>query len=199
VSGAQAPAAEEAVGYEELRRALARRPRALEPAECHGHLCGWLAVAARPDPGAWMGAAAPGGEEAEEEEGDRLLRRLHRLTEEALQDPSLRFYPLLPPEPAPLPERAAALGQWCHGFLEGLGHGGLRRDQQLPEPVQEALRDFSEISRLGHQGSGEQDEQAFTEILEYVRMAALLVYEELRPLREGRSAAGNGRERPPAS
>ena len=194
MSGAQASDAEEAVSYEELRRALARRPRALEPAECHGHLCGWLAVAAHPDPGAWIGAAAPAGEE--DEAGERLLRRLHRLTGEALQDPALRFYPLLPPERAPLPERAAALGQWCHGFLEGLGHGGLRRDQPLPAPVQEALRDFSEISRLGHQGSGEQDEQAFTEILEYVRMAALLVYEELRPLREGRPVEAGEGERP---
>ncbi len=196
MSGTQASATQETVSYEELRRALARRPRALEPAECHGHLCGWLAVAARPNPGAWIGAAAPASTEGEDEPGEQLLRRLYRLTEEALQDPTLRFYPLLPPERAPLPERAAALGQWCHGFLEGLGHGGLRRDQPLPEPVQEALRDFSEISRLGHQGSGERDEQAFTEVLEYVRMAALLVYEELRPLREGRPVEAGEGERP---
>ncbi len=176
----------EEVGYEALRQALARRPQALEPAECHGHLCGWLAASPRRDPGAWMGAAAPGEDEA----GEGLLRRLYAETEAALEDPSLRFYPLLPPEAAPLPQRAAALGQWCHGFLEGLAHGGLRQDQTLPEPVREALRDYSEISRLGHQGSGEQDEAAFTEILEYVRMAALLIYEELRPLREGRAPEG---------
>jgi uncharacterized protein YgfB (UPF0149 family) len=50
------------------------------------------------------------------------------------------------------------------------------------------MRDFVEISRLGHGDGddGNEDETAFAEIAEYVRMAVLLVYEELRPLRTAR-------------
>ena len=50
------------------------------------------------------------------------------------------------------------------------------------------MRDFVEISRLGRgeDGEKEEDQAAFAEIVEYVRMAVLLVYEELRPLRAAR-------------
>ena len=52
------------------------------------------------------------------------------------------------------------------------------------------MRDFVEISRLspGEGGDGNDDETAFAEVVEYVRMAVLLVYEELRPLRAARPA-----------
>lgn len=70
----------------------------------------------------------------------------------------------------------------------GLGLGGIQDEAKLPGDVNEVMRDMSEISRLrfADQGGGNEDETAYAEIVEYVRMAALLVYEELRPLRVAR-------------
>ena len=93
----------------------------------------------------------------------------------------------MPDDDQPLRRRVEALSNWCQGFLLGLGLGGVREGSGLPGDSQEVMRDFAEISRLGHgDGNKEEEESAYAEIVEYVRMAVLLVYEELRPLRVAR-------------
>ena len=102
-----------------------------------------------------------------------------------LDDPEFGFSLLLPDDTVPLAQRVESLALWCQGFLAGLGLGGLQDQSKLPGDSHEVMRDFVEISRLGHGDDGvtNEDEAAFAEIVEYVRMAVLLVYEELRPLR----------------
>ena len=53
---------------------------------------------------------------------------------------------LLPTDDAPLADRAAALGQWCQGFLHGFGvnAGGL----ELSTDAKEVLQEISEGERL---------------------------------------------------
>jgi len=52
--------------------------------------------------------------------------------------------------------------------------------------VGEALSDLSEIAQIEFQvDGGEADEQAYAEVVEYVRMASLLLMETLRPMDKG--------------
>jgi uncharacterized protein YgfB (UPF0149 family) len=50
--------------------------------------------------------------------------------------------------------------------------------------VAEVLKDFYEISkaRFAYDKTEEADETAYMEIMEYVRLSSLLLYEELQPV-----------------
>lgn len=175
-------------------------------AETHGTLCGLLCTADRLDPLGWAQDVQAGklevprvlSSDAVSETltpGDARapLVQLFRETLAQMEDPEFGFYPFLPDSDAPLAERADALAAWCQGFLYGLSLGGVEGEDALPAQAREVVQDLSEISRLGLETDqdGEEEENAYAEVLEYVRMAVLLVREELRPLR----TAGSGEQR----
>ena len=83
-------------------------------------------------------------------------------------------------------DHAASISAWCQGFLYGFGLAGADRMQGLSAEGQEAIRDFSEIARLDVDGvAGDEDELgAIVELEEYLRMAAILILEDLRQDKE---------------
>jgi uncharacterized protein YgfB (UPF0149 family) len=101
---------------------------------------------------------------------------------EELSSGGFAFAPLLPDDEAPLVERCAALGEWCGGFLYGLGSGGLRELSSLPPEVREALADLGQLARLagetGETGEPDGEERDYAELVEYVRVAVMSVYED---------------------
>ena len=100
-------------------------------------------------------------------------------TREAVDGPALGFSPLLPDDERPLAERVQALTLWCEGFLYGLGLTGTS-DANLSSQAAEAVRDLAEITRADVELSGdsEEDETAFTELQEFLWVAAMLIHEE---------------------
>lgn len=105
-------------------------------------------------------------------------------TLEGLFSSDMSFIPLVPDDEYPLAERLAGLAQWCAGFISGFGaafgggsagaDGGATMDA-LPVEVQEIVRDFGSISGLDDEVEGsEQEESAYMEIYEYVRVGAVL-------------------------
>ncbi len=99
----------------------------------------------------------------------------------ALEDPECGYEPLLPDDERPLGQRVEAMADWCEALLYGIGHAGPLDDQDTPAEVREALTDITEISRV-QLGDGDQaDEQAWTEIVEYLRVLAQTIYVELHP------------------
>ena len=174
----------------------------LDPAECHGSLCGLLCASDAVTGPVWVDRVLAGdpelpGVESPSAHGPgaaanyapaALLLDLYKDTVEDLNDPEYGFSLLLPDDDEPLPQRVEELSRWCQGFLLGLGLGGVQEQTKLPGDSHEVMRDFAEISRLGGGEASEsnEDEAAFAEIVEYVRMAVLLLYEELRSLRTAR-------------
>ena len=114
------------------------------------------------------------------------LRAVYEHTRDALTAGEL-LQPMLPPDDAPVAERAPALGEWCQGFLYGLGTSALPEPERLPEQAAEVVRDLMAISRVGvdPDESDEENEQAYAELVEFVRVAVQLLHEELAPFREG--------------
>ncbi len=94
-------------------------------------------------------------------------------------DPSLV---MLPEDATPLSVRTGALSEWCGGFLYGLALGGIREDLARSDTVEEVMKDFYDISHAGFvtQAPNEEDETAYVEIVEYLRMSVLLLYQELQ-------------------
>src|SRR5271170_819112 len=83
-----------------------------------------------------------------------------------------------------LPEgrATAALAQWCQGFLYGLGAGRITDASELPGEVGEIVRDFIAITRAdadAAEEADEADENAYAELVEFVRVGVQLLFEEL--------------------
>lgn len=114
-------------------------------------------------------------------DGDgRLLQQLHRETLNEFGGGECDFYPLLPDDELSLMDRTDALAEWCQAFLFGLAAGGIKDFSQLPEQVEEICRDLIEFSQARHEGEeAEQDEFAYVELVEYIRVGVQLIFEEL--------------------
>lgn len=110
---------------------------------------------------------------------DAALEGLADWTEAALDAQSLAFDLLLPPEDRPLRERATAVHDWVRGLLFGLALGGLQREQ-LQGQALEAFDDLVELTRMDMDAvaESEADEEALAEIVEFLRIAAMLIREE---------------------
>ncbi len=163
--------------------ALQRRLSALSvsAAELHGSLCGFLCAGGEPTPGYWLDQLKidPEGLDAE---GRDDLETLRRSTLRLLDDPDIGFALMLPDDDSAMSQRVNALSQWCGGFLGGYGLGGTNPASGLSEDGRDALRDLGRIAQFGYEaGEEEEDENAFAEILEYVRVAVVLLRQEGLP------------------
>lgn len=177
-----------------LDEALFKVNAMMGAAESHGVLCGMLCAKGTVDLSEWIGHVL-----GEQDENNVLLHdtvhqlaELHQVTMETVNDISGSFYMLLPNDDDDLIGRTDALATWCQGFIYGLAAGGINDDTKLPSDTQEILTDFVEISRAGLDiGDGsvieaadanEEEEQAFVEVVEYVRTGVMLINEELQTL-----------------
>ncbi len=155
----------------------------LNPAEAQGLLCGLLCHARENVPGRWadelLPAAALDGLQA-------VLDELYAETRAALDDPAFGFELLLPGDKGPISGRGQALVLWCQGFLYGLGLATRSVEKGLSDLGREALRDLTEITRMEIEQLEESDENeaAFMELTEFLRVAVATVYEELAARRE---------------
>ena len=64
-------------------------------------------------------------------------------------------------------------------------HGDVLRDRLAAEPLADIIRDLLQITRaeLDDSTDEETNEAAYTELVEYLRVAAQLTYEELSEIR----------------
>ena len=154
-------------------------------AECHGVLCGLVCRTSGStasdflrylaelqllvNPGAVLGAA---------------LTEVVENTVQHLADEDMGFELWLPDDDELLEDRTMALAQWCSGFLAGLASGG--QFEGLSGEASEAIDDLRQIARAelmvleGEDQDSEEDEVAFTEIVEYVRVVTLMLREDFR-------------------
>jgi len=166
--------------YDELADALSRLGFPQEPAEYHGALCGALCVRepAEIDPLRLLEGAkgVAGGEGAAQ-----ALDRLRGESAEAFSGTEMAFEPLLPDDEEELARRVRALSAWCEGFLFGLASGKPLSMKSVSPELKEIVRDFTEFTRAGvdDDDDGEIEENAYAELVEYIRVGAQLVYLEL--------------------
>lgn len=117
--------------------------------------------------------------DADADERRAALGQLATWTQSAIGPTSLNYDLLLPPDDRPLQERANAVLDWVRGLLFGLALGGLGREQLLGQAA-EAFDDLVELTRMDLDAiaEGDADEQALTEIVEFLRVAAMLIRED---------------------
>ncbi len=171
--------------FDALEQALRDVGAAMGAAEAQGMLCGMLSATGDVGPAAWI-AQVLDGTEPKGEPARRCLELLagtYQGTLAGLEDSNLDFRLMLPADETDVPLLAEALGTWAGGYLYGLGNVRSGSDADLPEDVLEALNTLSEIARVDSEAAAETDRAAYEEVVEFLRVAVLLVREQLRPVK----------------
>ena len=164
--------------YDELDRVLSQTTLKLHPSQVHGLICGILC-------GNVSGAAAweslVTGDGKENPETHALLLSLHEASAKQLNDFLLDFQIVLPTDSEALPVRAEALTLWCQGILTGLKMAQIPIVEREPGDLTEAINDLVEIAKMNYEEvvANEEDEAAYTELVEYIRMAVIYIYQDL--------------------
>ena len=181
---------EEKVAHDTLEDALGRCGASWDAAQTHGLLTGRLAVAgvaAGPD---WLLQVLENVDEnnALRAECQKLLDTLYQSTYWQLSERLSEFEPLLPSDDDDVSVRTVALAHWCEGFLHGLVSGNnsdALKERLGQEPLSDIIKDMLQITRAGldEEADDEDNEAAMTELVEYLRVAAQLSYEELADIR----------------
>ena len=166
-------------GYNDLNQLLNQQGVGLAPAEMHGLISGMLCGGNSDS--SWQPlihdltneGLAFGHELAE------ALRKMHSAISDSLEDDGFLFQLYLPEgDDVSVFDRADALAGWVNHYLLGLGVTQPKLDKVTGE-AGEAIDDLRNIAQLGYDEEEDQEEleMSLEEIIEYVRVAALLCHD----------------------
>jgi len=170
--------------YAELTSLLSTIESA-DASEIHGLLCGLISATDSDANTSWQTALFP-DKKRKSKKLQTALEQLYEASYHELSEFSFEFSLVLPDDDAALNHRAESLGRWCQGFLTGLKRGDITAKKEgLPAEISETLNDIGEIALVNFDGvtTNDEDETAYYELVEYVRLAVLTIYHELKPKR----------------
>jgi len=177
--------------YDQVNDALQGVPSEFNAAEFHGQLCGLLCTCDSLQLPDWLMVSMPGSDPYTLSSAtNELFQVLLDHSQGTLGSEDFDFELLLPDDTAGLAARLEALANWCQGFLFGISHAGVSDIQALPGELPEIVEDFLSISRAENfeLEDDEEDEAAYVELVEYVRVGVQLFAEELRAQPENTTA-----------
>jgi yecA family protein len=169
------------IDYESFTTILKKHNIIVDASEVQGILCGMLAGGMNIDDQEWIDALADvihQGELMPTPAQTAIEHMFNKVCQELIEaDFALSI--CLPNDTTPINERGAAFVNWVQGFL--LGFGLHQNDLTACSPdTKEALEDFSDIAKMDEEmQSNEESEQALFEVVEYVRIGAMLCFNEL--------------------
>lgn len=179
------------INHNELDAALRRCGSTWNAGQTHGLLCSRLALAGAEGASRWLAQvlADTDPENTLCTECQAMLEALCTSTWQQLSERQSDFMLLLPDDDDSAQVRTEAMGQWCEGFLHGLvseTHGDKLRERLASDPLSDIIKDLLEITRatVGEEADEKATDNAFAELVEYLRVAAQLTYEELAEFRE---------------
>jgi uncharacterized protein YgfB (UPF0149 family) len=189
------------VTFAEVVRVLEGLDSSVPAAEAHGCLVGALCTTQHYPMERWLEEIIPDEERRADDDSQQALRLLYADTLNALRGEEMDFELLLPGDEIPLAARAGGLSQWCQGFLYGFGSTAQTPKQDdLPANVNEVLNDLTHIGRASVEIEGdaenETEEEAYAEVVEYVRVGVQLIHDELVPAQVHRTDVGEAGDMP---
>ena len=163
--------------FEALSQSQLMQSLGVDVPELHGSLCGYLCGGGQANAENWLSLVLS-DEAIHEVEPGSDLARLYDATCAGLASEQFEFNLLLPDTEAPVAERGDALLSWCRGFLGGVGLSGADL-KSMSEETQDSLSDMGRIaaSELSYDDA-DIDEEAFEEVAEFVRVAAMLLHSD---------------------
>ncbi len=185
---------DEKIDFDTLDDVLKRCGSNWNAAQTHGLLTGRLAIGGVAAGADWLlqvlDTTDPNN--AACSECRKHLDGLYQATFWQLSERLSEFDALLPGDGDDVSVRTEALGHWCEGFLHGLvsaQHGDALKKRLGAEPLSDIIKDMLQMTRAGldEELDLEENEAAYVELVEYLRVAAQLSYEELADIRHAGS------------
>lgn len=164
--------------YIEITTALKKIPSDFSAAQIHGYFCGLICLYNGKNSTAWKKRILGSKKNKEAQE---TLQDLYETSYHQISEFSFEFDLLLPDDEGDINTRTEALGLWCQGFITGLAQENTRQQNTSAE-ASETLNDIIEISQVsyGDIADTDEDESAYFELVEYVRLGVLMIYTELQ-------------------
>lgn len=167
--------------YEKAQLLLEKNEIFVSPAEAHGVISGLLACGLSIDDKEYLGLLSDVFNDGESfsHELKLFFGTIYKQVVNSFNNEAFQFDLFLPSEDETLIDQANGLVSWVAGFM--LGFGLKQKDYgKLSTDVKEVITDFSEITRLDTTfEETEEDSQSLHEVIEYVRVSALLCFAEL--------------------
>lgn len=178
------------VDYDVLNDALQRCGASWKAAQAHGLFSSRLAVSGSNGHTQSLSQVLEGSDESDalRKECEDMLAALWLATHSAFSERQSAFEPLLADDGDSAAIRTEAVAHWCEGYLHGLvsgDHEAALRERLAAEPLADIIKDILQITRaaVDENDDDESNEESYVEIIEYLRVAAQLVYEELAEYR----------------
>jgi yecA family protein len=164
--------------FASLSETLSQTALKMHASQVHGLISGLLCGQSKVEPDAWEALVTGEGDHSK---AHGELQGLHEAVHKQLVDFLFEFDLLLPDDDTRLVDRAEALTVWCQGFLTGLKLANVPLTGRDPSELTEGIDDLVEIAKMNYEQvvESEEDEHAFAELVEYVRMVAVFIYQSL--------------------
>ena len=159
----------------------------IDVCQLHGILSGCLVAGAPDQAENYLRSLILNRSGPEVREATNTLFSLITITQAWLTNFGFEFHLLLPEDTSLLPERLESFACWCQGFMKGLDMGDLSVDDIDNEDVLEAIGhidDFADMDAADFDYE-EDDEKAYFEITEYVRLSVLHIFCDLNETEGG--------------
>ena len=181
---------DQSIDHGEIDSALRRCGSSWNAAQVHGLLCSRLALGGTEGAKRWFEQVLEETDpnNALRAECERILDSLCAITWRQLVERQSEFCLLLPFDEDAAEIRAESMAQWCEGYLHGLvaeKHSDELKEKLAAAPLSDIIRDMLQITRAAADDDGDEEgiETAYAELVEYLRVATQLVYEELAEFR----------------
>lgn len=165
--------------YSAVTSALKQTPGKFNASQVHGLFCALLCTNSSKDNSQWQKIVMC---DEKNQKSQDILQELYENSYHQMSEFSFEFALLLPNDTKDINTRTEALGLWCQGFLAGLKQSHIRITHREPGEVTDALNDLTEIAQVtyGDIPASEEEETAYFELVEYVRLAILMIFHELK-------------------
>lgn len=156
----------------------------VSPSELHGLLSGVVSTGLkiRPDSIITLVLKHVDAETCSERNRNTVLTMYDFIEREMFSSDS-RYTLFLPDDELDLSQRLRCLAAWCQGFLVGFGTASAQKAiSQFSAETEEALKDIVNIANLSEEFDSQDDEvneTAYAELVEYLKVAVLLMSSEL--------------------
>lgn len=170
------------LNYRELNDLLRQSGSSACAADCHGFLSAQSCISEYPETDIWQEYLDLRSDD------EALVRQCHEMIHAVLSDirkslfsADFDFQLLIPDDDVALPDRVDALSEWCHGFLNGFALGDSPEFILAREDSRELIENFTRICHIGVEEVGDDsDERALFELIEYVRLGAVYIYDSIQ-------------------
>lgn len=156
----------------------------VSPAELHGLLSGVVCTGLkfRPDSIITLVLKHVDADTCSERNRETILA-MHAFVEREMFSADSSYTLFLPDDETDLTQRVRALAAWCQGYLVGFGTASAQSSiTQFSAETEEALKDIVDIANLSDDfatGEDESNEAAYAELVEYLKVAVLLMSSEI--------------------